>query len=324
MKNIANHIKNNSFKRAYLVYGDEEYLKRTCKRMLKDGISGEDTMNFSCYEGKDMDVDDIVDTSQTMPFFAPNRLILIENSGMFKKNSDRMAEAVKNAPDSTIFVFIENEVDKRNKLYKTVADIGYAVEMTSPKDEELITWIVKKLKKSGKEIKKDTLMYFISRTGNDMDNTNNELDKLISYTGSRIEITMDDIDSVCITVIEDRIFEMVDAIAAKDKKRVMVLYSDLVALREAPMKILAILCKQFATLFAVRDMAEKGFDNAAIAQKLGIRPFFIGKYISQAKKFSLITLRNAMDECVSTEHNIKSGHIEDRYAIELIIMKYSE
>ena len=139
MKHILDNIKKNEFEHAYLIYGEEDYLKNFYKNKLKEAICGDDTMNFSYYGGKDIDIKDFMDTSQTMPFFSERRLILVEGSGLFKKSSTEVAEAVDIAPESTYFVFVEDEVDKRNKLFKTISEKGYVCEMKEQKEAELMT-----------------------------------------------------------------------------------------------------------------------------------------------------------------------------------------
>jgi len=51
MKIINEHIKSNEYKNVYLLYGDEPYLKKQYRDKLKQAIAGDDTMNYSYYEG---------------------------------------------------------------------------------------------------------------------------------------------------------------------------------------------------------------------------------------------------------------------------------
>ena len=118
MKTIKEHIKTNQYKPVYLLYGTEDYLKKLYQNKLKEAIlSGSDEMNYSYFEGKSIEIEKIVDSAQTLPFFANYRLIVIKNSGLFKNQND-LADYIKTFPDTTIIVFVEQEVDKRNRLFK--------------------------------------------------------------------------------------------------------------------------------------------------------------------------------------------------------------
>ena len=84
MRTIDEDIKTGQFKQIYLLYGNEAYLKKQYKDKLKKAMAdAEDTMNFSAFEGKDINVKEVIDLAETLPFFAERRVILIENSGFF-------------------------------------------------------------------------------------------------------------------------------------------------------------------------------------------------------------------------------------------------
>lgn len=74
-------------------------------------------------------------------------MILIENSGFFKGSCEELAEYMPQVPDTTLFLFVEEEVDKRSKLYKAVKNAGKIVEFTTQTEELLTRWILTRLKK---------------------------------------------------------------------------------------------------------------------------------------------------------------------------------
>ena len=86
MQILNQDIKDGSFKKAYLLFGEEAFLKMSYKNRLKDAVTAGDTMNFNHYEGKGMDINEIIGIADTMPFFAERRLVLIEDSGWFKRS----------------------------------------------------------------------------------------------------------------------------------------------------------------------------------------------------------------------------------------------
>ena len=146
MKSINEDIKNRRFKQIYLLYGEEAYLKRMYKEKLRNAlVEKEDTMNYNYYGGKGISIPEVIDVSETMPFFADRRLIIIENSGFFK-SANELGDYIKELPETTYFVFVEEEVDKRNKLYKTVKDKGRIVEMSRQDNKTLTNWVLGNLK----------------------------------------------------------------------------------------------------------------------------------------------------------------------------------
>lgn len=321
MQTLNQDIKTGEFKQIYLLYGEEAFLKNSYKNRLKEAIIGDDTMNFARFEGKGLDVDELIRLADTMPFFAERRLILVEDSGFFKSASDALVQYLPSMPDTTILLFVETEVDKRNRLYKKVKDMGYAAELNRQDSAQLARWAGGILTREQKKITKHTMELFLSMAGDDMDNIRMELEKLISYTLGREVITDEDVLAVCTVQVTNRIFEMVSAIVNRQPRKAMDLYEDLLTLKEPPMRILFLIARQFNQLLQVKDLMGKGMDKGTIASKLKMQPFVVGKTMPQARQFGREQILSYVEFCVETEEAVKSGRLQDRLAVELLITR---
>lgn len=324
MKSLNEDIKTGNFKQMYLLYGEESYLKRIYKEKLRNAlVEKDDTMNYNYFAGKGISIQEVVSISETMPFFAEHRLIIIENSGFFK-SANELGDYMKQIPETSYFVFVEDEVDKRNKLYKTVKDKGRIVEMTRQDSRTLTNWILSKLRQENKNITKSAIELFLTMVGDDMEQLEKELEKLICYCIDKDAITAEDVEAVCTVTITNKIFDMIEAIAEKRKVQALNLYYDLLSLKEPPMRILFLIVRQFNLLLQVKELKRLGRDNKDIAQKTSLPPFLIGKYSSQASKFTKEQLRTALQDCVDTEEAVKQGRLNDKIGVEMLIVKYSE
>lgn len=321
MQTLNQDIKTGEFKQIYLLYGEEAFLKNSYKNRLKEAIIGDDTMNFARFEGKGLDVDELIRLADTMPFFAERRLILVEDSGFFKSASDALVQCLPSMPDTTILLFVETEVDKRNRLYKKVKDMGYAAELNRQDSAQLARWAGGILTREQKKITKHTMELFLSMAGDDMENIRMELEKLISYTLGREVITDEDVLAVCTVQVTNRIFEMVSAIVNRQPRKAMDLYEDLLTLKEPPMRILFLIARQFNQLLQVKDLMGKGMDKGTIASKLKMQPFVVGKTMPQARQFGREQILSYVEFCVETEEAVKSGRLQDRLAVELLITR---
>ena len=152
MQRLIQDIKTGNFNQIYLLYGEEAYLRRQYRDRLKEAIIGDDTMNYHYYEGKNIAVGEVIDQAQTLPFFAEKRLILVENSGLFKSGGETLADYLKEPAPTAYFVFVDTEVDKRSRLYKRVQSGGCAVEFTVQDEAILKRWILGMVKKENKKI----------------------------------------------------------------------------------------------------------------------------------------------------------------------------
>lgn len=324
MKTLQQELSQGVIQPVYLLCGEEAYLKRQYEKKIKQAcIQDDDTINYHQYEGKGIAVGEIIDLAQTMPFFAEKRLIVMKNTGFFKSACDELAEYMDEVPQTACLLFVEEEVDKRTRLYKAVKKAGKIVEFKSQDEKTLTTWIASILKKENKQITRGDLQIFLEKTGTDMDNIYQELEKLICYTYGRDIITIEDIEQVCTVQITNQIFDMINAMAEKKLKTALDLYYNLLALKEAPLKILALINRQFNLLMQVKDLLRLGKDKSEIASKTGLPPFFVGRYISQSKGFTMEQLRQAVEDSVQAEEDVKKGNMADKLSVELLIVKYS-
>ncbi|MBR3397657.1 MAG: DNA polymerase III subunit delta [Lachnospiraceae bacterium] len=324
MKRIAEDIKSGEFNKLYLLFGEEAYLRKLYLSRLLTALGAEEgDMNFTRFSGRNTKEDDIISICDTMPFFAERRVVLVDGAELFKEKHEKLTEYLKELPDFVTLILNEESADKRSRLYKEIAKNGCAAEFVPLDEKGLSDWVLRRLGKDHKKIRKSTLERFLSTAGNDLSYINNEVDKLVSYTEGREEITAEDIQAVCSPVIENKIFELVSATAEGDRKKALEKYDDLLVLKEPPMRILYLIAKQFDRLMNIRELQEKGLGQAAIADQLKIKPYAVKMSMPAVRRYSLAELREAVEEMVRYETDVKTGMLDERLSVELIILKYS-
>lgn len=322
MKILNQDIKGRQFKPVYLLFGEEAFLKKSYKNRLKEAMVGDDTMNFHQFEGKGVDLKEIISLADTMPFFGERRLILIEDSGLFKgSGAEALVEYLPQMPDTTCLLFVESEVDKRSRMYKKVKELGYGADMVRQDARQLSSWAGGILAREGKKITGHTMELFLSKTGDDMENIRMELDKLISYTLGREVITDQDVEEICANRVTNKIFDMVAAIVSGKTRAAMDLYEDLLTLREPPMRILFLIARQFNQVLQVKELMAQGMDRSRIASSLKLQPFVVGKIMPQARSFTREQILSRVELCVDCEEAVKTGRLGERLAVELLITK---
>lgn len=321
MKQLKEDIKNRSFHKTYLLYGEERYLVHLYRDQLKKAVlGGEDEMNLASFQGDGIDLYEVRDLAQTLPFFGEYRLLVIEDSRLFKKASE-LGDMIADFPETTILLFVEKEVDKRNKLYKYIKKNGMVVEMSAMSAGETKRFVALELQKAGKKIRESTANYLLEQIDNSIMNVQNELEKLIAYSYGREEVTREDIDAVCSVQVTGQIFKMLDAVAGGKKQEAVRLYHDLLALRESPASILYLLGRHFHILLEVK-LASKDLTKQELAKKLGIPPFSVGKYQAQCRHFSKEQLKEMFAACVDTDFDFKQGRISDQIGVELLLVDF--
>ncbi len=325
MQQLLSDIQNETYKPVYLLYGDEAYLRLQYKNKLRDALTAsDDTMNYSYFQGKDVNVAEVIDLSETMPFLADKRVIILENTGLVKDGNDMLSDYVNNGiPDTSVIILVEQAVDKRTKLYKAIDKNGRCVNFDVQNDDTLKKWILGRLKREGRQVTAHTLDVFLETVGTDMFTISAELEKLIAYTMGRNVIDEKDIEEVCCVRLQNRIFEMIGLMSLKKSDEVIRMYHELLAMKESPYGILALIVRQFDNMLKIGDMMERGMSPKAIAPIVGLSPYVVGKYIPQVKNYTYKEMRDILEACAETDHNVKRGDMGAELGVELLILDIS-
>jgi len=161
---LESALKSGALSRAYLLCGEESYLRRNYKARFFSLFAG-DSMNVTLLREEAANEDNIIAAADTLPFFAERRLVFVEESGLFQKSADKLADYLPALPESTLLVFSEESVDKRTRLYKAVAKLGGIVECAHPAERDLKFWAARYLLRSGKKIQESVLEQLLAAVG---------------------------------------------------------------------------------------------------------------------------------------------------------------
>lgn len=328
MKELVRQLKAKEFKNCYIFYGKEVYLRKTYENLLKNSIlpDGADAMNYDVFEGKKTDITKIFDAIQTFPFLSEKRLVVIKDSGLFvsgrKEDTDAMADFLKEIPSSTCILFSEDEIDKRNKLYKSLQKEGYIVEMNGLSEKDLIAWLKREFKKSGLQIEQAVAVSMLRMVGTDMENLSQEMRKVMAYKAGETLVTHEDIMKICSQSFESRIFDMVDAVGNQKHQEALAIYRQLLHMKESPIMILSMMIRQFRMIYQCKLLLDEGRTISDISQRTEIREFIVRECLKQGKNFSNALLEDALKECLDIDVAIKTGKLTPELAVELLILNY--
>lgn len=329
MKTLENHIKNKTFSNIYVIFGEEEYLKNIYEKKLISNIVDENfkMMNFDIFEGKNVNISKIIDACDTMPFMSDYRVVILKNTGLIydgkKDDTIKLENYLHILPKTTILIFIEEKIDKKLKIFKTISNIGTFHKIDILSENELVNWILNVFKDNNKNISAKEAIYIIRNIGFNMEILLNEINKLISFKGSSTKITINDIDNICTKSIESKIFDLINFMSNKDMDNAIKIYKNLIVNKTSPFVILNMISRQFRIILQTKYLYNKNYSINNIASELELRDFIVKEAIKQSKNFSIKILLQAINECLEIDNNIKTGKIIDEIAIELLIIKYS-
>lgn len=331
MASLVKDIQNKRFAPVYLFYGEEAFKRRYYKNLLKtalgDGMAPE--MNYNAFEGRNIDWQAVFDATQTLPFFAEKRLVVVENSGKFQTGTGSaeptgfLERTLDELPSTTCLAFFEEHAAQNRKIFKSISSKGVVLECGPDQEDTMVLWLGKGFAREGKKVRKSTLELLLRRVGMDYDKLRMESEKIFSYVGDRDVVEDADVLAVTCETVESRVFDMTRAMCEKNIGQVMELYQDLLLNREPPLRILGALRSEIRNMLQVAEFSAEGLRANDIARKIK-RPWFVVDQIQKRlRNYSQKQLADMLDDIAKTDQMIKSGDLEDKTGLEMLLIKFS-
>ena len=336
IENLEKELKEGKLSSLYLLYGEELFLLESSLKKIKT-LFGECIKGINYILIDEQNVENIISDIETPSFGYEKKLIIARNTGLFKKEGKKKISDISKLKDkltqyidknikiideSVVLVFVEDEVDNKSEIYKTIDENGVVCKFDFQKPIQ-IEQRIKSICNSYKvQIDSQTIKYFIECCGTNMQDLINEIRKLIEYAGENGTIKKDDIDKLSIKKLESVIFDLTDNLGKKDITSALQILNNLIYAKEPLAKILVTLYNHFKKLYITKVALNT---NKDLASSLNLKPnqmFLTTKYKVQSKYFSENDLRNILQELCDLDYNFKSGKIDLQVGMETILCRY--
>lgn len=274
------------------------------------------------------------DAVKTVSFFDEKRLIVLKNAF---GETDKISELIKTwdlvNDKQRILAFVENADEarlvKQNKelLALLTAQPNVTKCLEPLEGRQLENWVVKEFKSAGVEVDHAAIKKLISFVGSDSWRLGQEIIKLTNYKNSEGNskepkedaplgseecgvITAEDVDLLVCPKEDFNIFQIVDAVADKNKSKAAALIHNCLAAGEDPHYIFSMIVYQFRNLLRVKSLIKNAVPYAEIVKKTRLNPFVVKKTFEQCKKYDLDELRQLFSSLAQIDIEAKSGLID--------------
>lgn len=290
--------------------------------------------NLAILAGAEISYDEFVRQILAMPFLSKSRLVIVENliKNGKKEVLEKIPDSLAKVPNSTVLVFVEEEApDRRTALFKRLNKPGQAQEFKLLEPEALRRWINREVENRKSKIESNAVAKLIEYVGSDLWRMSNELDKLTTYSSTSLgtgnkQLTTENIKLLVNPQVESNIFKMVEAVAKKDLEIATQELYKLLKSGEHELYILTMIVWQYRNLLIIKDLSEriKTTNSWSLARKAGLSPFVVQKSLSILPRYSLEDLRKIYRTLSDFDIKIKTGKIESRVALELMIFELAK
>lgn len=325
-------IKNGVLSPITLISGEEGYMIDHLTKYMTENFLMPTYTDFNLtIIDQSTDMDEIIGTSMTLPFFDERRIILFQYSGMLKSIKDDQEEKLLNLiadmPPHLFIIFAEKELDKRKRIYKALSKAADVVTVDRLTRQELVKWVVKRFKLYQKDVDLHVVNHFIEMVNYlDPDSNKNlyDLDNIIRMmSGVQDKITEKTVNQYIEVPIEHNIFKLMDAISMGKMSDAITILNHFIENGEPEIKIFFMISQQFRNIFKIKLLLDGGYTSATAAAKLDIHPFVAKKAGNFASQFSVRQLTSILSILEETDQGMKSTGVSAQLLIEKALFQIS-
>lgn len=294
-----------------LLYGEDTYRekKKLLEIMEEHKQKHKSGLNLRYLEGKSTSFDDLRNEMLGISMFKEKKLIVILDPLSNSKLKEELIEKGEAflSSDNVLLLVEQSKILKADKLLKFLEKNGKVQEFELLTGVKLKNWIKKEIEEREGEIGEAALEKLIEYVGSDLWRMENEIGKLVNYSK---DISEKNIDLLVHPSYETNIFDTVDAIAVKDKRKAMNLIKSHIEKGESAIYILAMIASQMRNILSVKSGS---------GGQMGMHPFVFRKTTYQAKNFNLEELKSIYARITQLDSEIKVGKIDQGIALDVLI-----
>lgn len=319
----------------YLLFGPDTFRLRTKLKELVDKYKSRFSgLNFIRLNFKKNDFNDFKNFIETSSMFKEKKLIVVEDiflepRDFQEKILDYLKKKKLDTNQDILLVFLtREEVEFQNKLFQFLNKKAKVWQFNFLNEAQLKHWIQERFNEEGFRISDLAIKKLIEYVGNDLWRMYNEVEKLKAYKNKekRVDkkiINIEDVNLLVKPEIDLNIFELIDALAQKNKKKALKLLEDGFKKGIDEGYLLNRFIYQFRNILKVKtflkDYPELKNNFNLVAQRLGLHPFVAKKTISQVKNFTFDELKKIYQKLFEIDLGVKTSKVNPKTVLELFI-----
>ncbi|WHX47760.1 DNA polymerase III subunit delta [Paenibacillus woosongensis] len=334
IKTAIKDIKQGRVSPLYVCYGTEKYQINEFIALLEKHVVDEEQRDFAmaAFDLSETPIEAVIEEAETLPFLVPRKLIVVKDASVFTAGKDggkvehrldSLTAYMANPAEHSVLVFVVQgeKLDERKKIVKAIKAAGTVLSFMPMGSGELAAWAVKQAEKRGCAMSRETADALIAASGVQMAALAVELDKLCLYAGNGGVIDESAIAQLVARTTEQNVFAMVECIAGLKLEQALDIFYELLKQREEPIKIAALIARQFRIMLQVKELGRQSYSQQQMASQLGLHPYAVKIAGEQARRFETAKLRQVLSELAQLDHQMKSGGIDKVLGIELFLLR---
>lgn len=253
---------------------------------------------------------DVIEEASMINLFSNTKVLIASNYDIEKSSEEDLEyleKYAKNYNKDVYIILISNKIDTRKKNFKVFKENFNVINNSELNTSNINEYITNLVKEKEYKINSYDIEYFISKVGYDINNINNELNKLFIYKEKEKTITREDIDLLIMDNIENIMYEFTNAILDNNYDKITVMYNNFKKEDIGPDYLIASIAGSIRTNLIIKLLKNNGLSNYEIANVIGKKEFFVKKSLERLYQYTINDLTNSISKLAMIDRNLKNG-----------------
>ena len=306
-----------------LIVGEERFFVDRALSALRAAVLGQDDigLNEDVFEGKGTTAARVLDAARTLPMLASRRFVLVRDaSGIAPSELDKLADYLEQPFDTCCVVLVAETLDGRTRLSKRAAKAGCLIEASGIKQADLRSFVQSEANRRKVRIEQDALAALLDAVGNDLPALDDALERLSLFVGNGRAIDLAAVETCVARVRVESIWALVDAVGMRDRRTALRAAASLLADREPPLRILAMVARQLRMVARMQGALEGGAQPQDAARMAGAPPFKARDLATAARRFEPRLLARAFGVLAEADLALKGSRQPPEIVLEGAIL----
>lgn len=306
----------------YLLIGTESYLRRQAARAIADEALRDTLLrefNESRFSLFSATAADAVAAAEQLPMMSSRRVVNITDFGKLRESEEEtLARYVERPAESSVVIFIANDLDKRKKLTKTLLDHCAVVEFPSVSDAEAKLWAREYLKRLKVAVEERVLTEIIRTVGTDIQTLSTELNKLATAALDTNRITAELVRALIGRSRELSNFELSDHLISHNRKKALEVLHRLLEDGAEPVMLIGVIAGNYHRLALAKDILARG-GKQEVFRAIRMPPFKQNEFLATVQRSTEGDIARGIQRIAAADLAIKTSQGTPRLQLEMLV-----
>ncbi len=307
-----------------LLTGSERWLVDRAVSALRTAALGGGPSGFNddLFQGQGLVAQRVLSAARTLPMLAGRRFVLVRNvDAVAAAEQELLAEYLRAPSPDSCLVLVGEKLDGRSKLAKLGRETGVWFEAEPPRPAEMPRIAHREAKLRGHDLSEAAADALCDALGADLSALDDALERLSLFVGENRPIGERDVAACVAHVRTESVWSLVDAVGERNTPQALGAAASLLADREPPLRILALVARQLRILAKLRKELASGLKPQEATQRAGAPSFKARELCAMAQRFDDAQLARAFRVIAETDVALKGSRVPGPRVLERALLE---